>query len=100
MFATTEHRCTLAHYSDPSSDHKYEDRKLETQFSNSVKPLCDAVPWAAAPSMEDATVLVVTPARKLADAEAADGTDTGPVTLVRTAGLNVHLEGIKSALWH
>ena len=50
--------------------------------------------------MEDATVLVVTPARKLADAEAADGTDTGPVTLVRTAGLNVHLEAIKSALWY
>lgn len=48
--------------------------------------------------MEDATVLEDTPARKLAEAEAAEGPDIGPVTLVRTAGLNVHLKGSKSLL--
>ena len=41
--------------------------------------------------MEDATVLEDTPARKFAEAKAADGPDNGPVTLVRTAGLKVHL---------
>ena len=48
--------------------------------------------------MEDATVLEDTPARKLAEAEAAEGPDIGPVTLVRTAGLNVHLKGSKSLI--
>ena len=41
--------------------------------------------------MEDATALEVTPARKLAEAEAADWPGTGPGTFVRTAGLKVHL---------
>ena len=49
-------------------------------------------PWAAAPSMEDATALEVTPARKLAEAEAAGWPGTGLGTFVRTAGLKVHLK--------
>ena len=42
--------------------------------------------------MEDATALEVTPARKLAEAEAAGWPGTGLGTFVRTAGLKVHLK--------